>query len=91
MANQQAKLCAAAVIELMNGRQPNPEPKIANTCYSMVSETEAIHVASVHTWSERDRTLTTVQGSGGVSSARSDLEGRYTWAWAQNIWADSLM
>jgi sulfide dehydrogenase [flavocytochrome c] flavoprotein chain len=90
MANQHAKICAAAVIALINGQQPNPGPKIANTCYSYVSENEAIHVASVHTWNEKDKTLATVPGSGGVSSARSELEGAYAWAWAVNIWQDVL-
>jgi sulfide dehydrogenase [flavocytochrome c] flavoprotein subunit len=90
MANQHAKICAAAVIALINGQQPNPGPKIANTCYSYVSDKEAIHVASVHTWNDKDRTLTTVPGSGGVSSARSEIEGAYAWAWATNIWQDSL-
>jgi sulfite dehydrogenase len=90
MANQHAKICAAAVIALMNGQQPNPAPKIANTCYSYVSDNEAIHVASVHTWNDKDKTLTTVPGSGGVSSARSELEGAYATAWATNIWQDVL-
>jgi NADPH-dependent 2,4-dienoyl-CoA reductase/sulfur reductase-like enzyme len=90
MANQHAKICAPAVIALMNGQQPNPAPKIANTCYSYVSDSEAIHVASVHTWNSKDRTLTTVPGSGGVSSARSELEGAYASAWATNIWQDVL-
>jgi NADPH-dependent 2,4-dienoyl-CoA reductase/sulfur reductase-like enzyme len=90
MANQHAKICAAAVIALINGQQPDPDPKIANTCYSYVSDNEAIHVASVHTWNDKDKTLTTVPGSGGVSSARSELEGGYAWAWATNIWQDVL-
>lgn len=90
MANQQGKLCAAAVIALMNGQQPDPAPKIVNTCYSYVSEKEAVHVASVHTWNDKDNTLTTVPGSGGVSSARSELEGAYARAWALNIWQDAL-
>jgi NADPH-dependent 2,4-dienoyl-CoA reductase/sulfur reductase-like enzyme len=90
MANQQAKMCAAAVIALINGRQPDPAPKIVNTCYSYVSDKEAMHVASVHTWNDKSKTLTTVPGSGGVSSARSELEGAYAWAWAVNIWQDVL-
>jgi len=35
-------------------------------------------------------TLLPVKGAGGVSSARSELEGQYAWSWAQNIWADML-
>ena len=90
MANQHAKICASAVVALINDRQPNPEPKIVNTCYSFVSDSEVIHVASVHTWDEKDKTLKTVPGSGGVSAARNELEGKYGWAWAQNIWQDAL-
>ncbi len=90
MANQHAKICASAVVAMLNGRSPNPAPKIANTCYSYVSDDEAIHVASVHTWNEQQKTLTTVAGSGGVSSARNALEGGYAWAWAVNIWQDTL-
>lgn len=90
MANQHAKICAAAIVALINGQAPNPEPKIANTCYSYVSDNEAVHVASVHTWNDKEKTLTTVPGSGGVSSARNTLEGGYAWAWALNIWQDTL-
>src|SRR3990172_4758565 len=90
MANQHAKICASAVVAMLNGRSPNPEPKIANTCYSYVSDKQAIHVASVHTWNDKDKTLTTVPGAGGVSSARNALEGAYAWAWAMNIWQDAL-
>ena len=90
MANNHAKIAAAAVVALLNGQAPNPEPKIVNTCYSFVSGSEVIHVASVHTWNATENTLTTVPGSGGVSAARSELEGKTGWAWAQNIWADTL-
>lgn len=90
MANQHAKVCASAVVALLNGRQPNMDPKIVNTCYSFVSDSEAFHVASVHQWDAGQNTLIPVKGSGGVSAARSDLGGKYAWAWAQNIWQDAL-
>ncbi len=90
MTNQQAKVCAAAVIELMSGRGANPAPVMTNTCYSYVSDSEVIHVASVHQWDAGQGTIIPVKGSGGVSAARNELEGKYAWAWAQNIWADML-
>jgi sulfite dehydrogenase len=90
MTNQQAKVCAAALIELMSGRAPNPAPVMTNTCYSYVSDTEVIHVASVHQWDAAQSTIIPVKGAGGVSAARNELEGKYAWAWAQNIWADML-
>ena len=88
MANAQGKICAAAVIELLSGRQPNQNPVMNNTCYSFVSGKEVIHVASVHQYDSTQKTIIPVKGAGGVSSARSELEGQYAWSWAQNIWAD---
>jgi sulfide dehydrogenase [flavocytochrome c] flavoprotein chain len=90
MANNHGKLAAAAIIELMNGRRPDPRPVIANTCYSFVSDREAIHVASVHRYDPAQKTLVVIPGTAGVSAARSEIEGAYGWAWAQNIWADML-
>jgi sulfite dehydrogenase len=90
MGNQHAKLCAAAIVATINGQAPDAAPKIVNTCYSMVSDSEAIRVSSVHTWDAGQKTLIPVKGAGGVSSARSELEGKFAWAWAQNIWQDTL-
>jgi sulfide dehydrogenase [flavocytochrome c] flavoprotein subunit len=90
MASSHGKLAAAAIVELMNGRPANPNPVIANTCYSFVSENEAIHVASVHRYDVGQKTFVAVPGTAGVSAARSPLEGLYGWAWAQNIWSDML-
>jgi len=90
MANQHAKLAAAAIVELMNGRQPSQAPLVANTCYSFVSDKEAVHVASVHTYDAREKTLKPVPGAGGLSPQRNELEGLYAWGWAQNIWVDML-
>jgi len=90
MANNHAKLAAAAIIELMSGREPNPQPVIANTCYSYVSDKEVIHVASVHRYDPAQKTMVVVPGASGVSAARSEAEGVYGWAWAQNIWSDML-
>jgi sulfide dehydrogenase [flavocytochrome c] flavoprotein chain len=90
MANQHGKVAAAAIIELMNGRAPSTAPMMTNTCYSFVSDKEVIHVASVHRYDAAQKTMVAVPGSGGVSAARSELEGQYGAGWAQNIWRDML-
>jgi sulfite dehydrogenase len=87
MANNHAKIAAAAIVELLNGRSPQPV-KIINTCYSFVAEKEAIRVSSVHEWD--GSTLQPVKGAGGVSAARSEAEATFAWNWARTIWADSL-
>lgn len=90
MANQHGKTCAAAVVALLTGKQPNAMPIYNNTCYSFVSDEDVVHVASVHRYDATQKTMLTVPGSGGVSSAANELEGRYAMAWAYNIWADTL-
>jgi sulfide dehydrogenase [flavocytochrome c] flavoprotein subunit len=89
MTNNHAKIAAGAVVDLLNGREPQPL-KILNTCYSFVSRNEAIRVSSVHEWEPGQGTLVTVKGSFGVSAARSEAEANYAWSWARTIWADSF-
>jgi NADPH-dependent 2,4-dienoyl-CoA reductase/sulfur reductase-like enzyme len=90
MANQHGKTCAAAVVALLTGKEVNTLPIYNNTCYSFVSDEDVVHVASVHRYDAEKKTMLTVPGSGGVSVAASELEGRYALAWAHNIWADTL-
>ena len=90
MANQHAKVAAAAVIQLLKGEAVNPTPVVMNTCYSFVTAKDAIHVASVHQYDAADKTFKPVAGSGGVSAAASQIEGRYALSWADNIWIDML-
>ncbi len=90
MANQQAKVAAAAIIQLLKGEAVNSAPVVMNTCYSFVTGRDAMHVASVHQYDAKDKTFKTVPGSGGVSAAASQTEGRYALGWADNIWADTL-
>jgi sulfide dehydrogenase [flavocytochrome c] flavoprotein chain len=90
MANQHAKVCAAAVIALLRGDAVNAHPVINNTCYSFVTGADVIHIASVHQYDAEKKTMTVVPGSGGLSLAPNELEGRYAEAWGRNIWADML-
>lgn len=90
MANQQAKVCAGAIAAQLTG-QPIPDnPIIANTCYSFVSQTEVIHVASVYRYDAAKKIMVPVPGAGGLSDAPSTVEGLYAMAWATNILNDAL-
>ncbi|MEY4753259.1 MAG: hypothetical protein RJA44_934 [Pseudomonadota bacterium] len=90
MANSHAKVTAAAIVAELNGWEINPHPMLTNVCMSYVDDKHVIHVASVHEYESPKKSFFTIGGSGGVSDVRSDLEGRYAEAWAQNIWADVL-
>ncbi len=90
MANQHAKVAAAAIIQLLKGEAVNTTPVVMNTCYSFVTARDVIHVASVHQYDAAEKTFKTVPGSGGVSAGANQIEGRYALSWAQNIWGDML-
>lgn len=90
MANQHAKVTAAAIINLMAGQPPSDAPLVMNTCYSFVDATNVVHVASVHPYDPATRQPQPVKGAGGLSPAPSEMEGKFALAWAKNIWADML-
>lgn len=90
MANQHAKVAAAAILNILGGVPPNVAPVVMNTCYSFVDSNNAVHVASVHQYDAEQKTFLPVAGAGGVSGAANELEGSFALSWAQNIWADML-
>ncbi len=67
MANQHAKVAAAAIIQQLKGQPVSGAPVVMNTCYSFVTARDVIHVASVHQYDAAEKTFKTVPGSGGVS------------------------
>jgi NADPH-dependent 2,4-dienoyl-CoA reductase/sulfur reductase-like enzyme len=90
MANQTGKVCAGAIVALVNGDPLAATPKFANTCYSFVNDKQAMHVAGVYQYDPEKKTMAAVDGTVGVSGTWSDMEGSYAQAWAQNIWSDAL-
>ena len=91
MANQHAKVCAAAVISLIKNEPVNAQPMMVNTCYSFVDDKSVIHVASVHAYDAVGKTMLPVKGAGGLSEKANELEGAHAFSWAKNIWADTLV
>jgi sulfide dehydrogenase [flavocytochrome c] flavoprotein subunit len=88
MANNHAKVAAAAIVSRLLGWEAPAAPLLTNTCYSFVDDKRVVHVASVHEYA--DKTWRIVAGSGGVSAGPTELEGVYAWNWARTIWADTL-
>jgi NADPH-dependent 2,4-dienoyl-CoA reductase/sulfur reductase-like enzyme len=89
IATSQAKVCASAIVSLLQGEQPDPVPVFANTCYSYVSDKLAMHVANVYRYDPAKKMMLPAEG-GGVSDKPSTQEGQYADYWAQNIWSDAL-
>ena len=90
MANQHGHIVADAVLALLSGRTPTSGSLLNNTCYSFVSGTQVVHVASVHRYDAAKQTYLPVEGAGGLSAAANEAEAGFADAWARNIWADML-
>ncbi len=89
VATSQAKVCASAIVSLLQGEAPDPQPVFANTCYSYVSDKLAMHVANVYRYDSVKKMMLPAEG-GGVSDKPSEQEGHYADYWAKNIWSDVL-
>ena len=88
-ANSQAKICAAAIVDLLNDRQPGP-PSLINHCYSFLAPDYAISINGVYEYSGTERQL--VATAGGVTPMNADrqLEAKFAKSWRDNISADSF-
>jgi len=89
-ANSEAKVVAAAVVDLVNGREPGT-PSWVNTCYSIVAPDDGISVAMVYNLV--DGKVAKVKGSGGLtpmdsSPADRAREVQYAYSWFNNITSD---
>lgn len=87
-ANSQAKVCAAAVVALLNGEEP-PTPSWVNTCYSLIGPNHGISVAMVYDLTS-DGKVGKVKGSGGLTPKDGNyaLEAVYAKSWYANIISD---
>ena len=86
-ANSQAKVCAAAIAQLLRGEAPAAQ-KLVNTCYSLIAPDYGISIAGVYY--PKDGMLADVEGAGGASpqdvplSFRQD-EARHAESWFGTI------
>jgi NADPH-dependent 2,4-dienoyl-CoA reductase/sulfur reductase-like enzyme len=89
-ANNQAKVCAAAIVALLRGT-PVAEPILMNTCYSLVAPDYGISIAGVYRVAG-DK-IAAVEGTEGTSpvDAPDEIrhrEAEYAQSWYANITAD---
>jgi NADPH-dependent 2,4-dienoyl-CoA reductase/sulfur reductase-like enzyme len=89
LANNSGKLCASALVEIFNGRQPDPAPVVTSTCYSAATDHTAFHVATVFRYDPRTQGMEVQPGS-GVCEFETTKDFEYMRGWARNIWADTL-
>lgn len=81
-ANSEAKVCATNIVNAMNGKEIVSLSGI-NTCYSYITDKEAVSVAAVY--AVKDGNIIAVPNSGGVSPDLNETEGIYAKSWLNNI------
>jgi NADPH-dependent 2,4-dienoyl-CoA reductase/sulfur reductase-like enzyme len=87
-ANSQAKVCAAQIVALLRGDKP-VEPRLINTCYSLVAPDYGITVAGVYK-PAASGVLADIEGAGGVSpieapASQRALEAQFAEGWFKTI------
>ncbi len=86
-ANAQAKVCATAIAALLRGAKP-AEPRLINTCYSLVAPDYGISFAEV--FKPANNMLVDVENSGGSSAVDAPpavrrLEAEFAEGWFKTI------
>ncbi len=86
-ANSEAKVCAAAIVDQLNGRDPGT-PSLVNTCYSLITPNHGISVAMVYDFDGKK--IGKVKGSGGLTpkGGNHQMEAIYASSWYSNIMDD---
>ncbi len=92
-ANSQGKVCAAAVVALLNEGEVGV-PSYVNTCYSIAGPEWGISVAAVYKLGA-DGVITSVPDSGGVTPMDASEESHkreveYAYSWYKNIVHDAF-
>lgn len=90
IANQHGKVCAAAVLALLDERPVDDAAVLNNACYSFINDREAGHIVSVHRYDATRKTFVSVPGATALAEQKSALDGDYGFAWARSIWSDML-
>lgn len=90
-ANSQAKACAWAVVQMLNGAESVDAPMTSNTCWSLVGPDYGIHVSA--TWQASETEFVAMPGGGVSGSNLPDttrkLEADFAPGWYENIVKDS--
>ena len=84
--NAQAKVCAAAIVKLLAGEKPS-DPKLINTCYSVIAPDYGITVADVY--HPVNGVLTAIPG-GGVSPTDAPASFRAQEAMFAEGWFNTI-
>jgi NADH dehydrogenase FAD-containing subunit len=69
IANQEAKICADAIIRLLGGSQPDPSPVANSACYSPVTASTASWLTAVYQYDTNSSSMKVASNVNGVNGS----------------------
>lgn len=87
VANGTAKFVAENIVREFAGLQPLM-PVIGNSCYSLVSRTEGIYIATVYHYDPKLNKIVVRNNANGIPPTRSEENYRNLNSWGQNMFSD---
>ncbi|MDP1900627.1 MAG: FAD-dependent oxidoreductase [Rubrivivax sp.] len=86
IANQEAKVCADALVRIFNGGQPDPAPVTNSACYSTITMKQASWLIAVYQYDALAKAMAPVANASGASAGWNS-DGFEE----MNIWFKALM
>lgn len=90
MANQQAKVCAAAIAAAAVGQPVPAAPIMISAGYTYITPTDALAASAVYRYSSEKKTVVAAKDAGGSSTVAGSDHGLYAMSWATNILNDMM-
>lgn len=90
IANQEAKVCADAILRLLSGRAPDPAPHTNSACYSPITADTASWLTANFAYDPVTRTMQPVAASSGEAAARSQDNFKEMQKWFTTLMGDSF-
>lgn len=90
IANQEAKVCADAIVRAFLGQSPDPAPVTNSACYSPISSTQASWLTAVYAYDPTSRTMRMVSTTPAEATAPSTKNMGEMRQWFSNLMTDSF-
>ena len=90
IANQEAKICADAIVRLLAGRSPDPSPITNSACYSPITSDTASWLTAVFAYDPVSGNMLPVPGASGEATARSQDNYKEMFKWFNTLMEDSF-
>jgi NADPH-dependent 2,4-dienoyl-CoA reductase/sulfur reductase-like enzyme len=93
VANQEAKICADAIVRLLGGQQPDPSPVANSACYSPITANTASWLTAVYQYDNTSQKMLVAANGGVTTNARATEASSITSSnfVQMNTWFNTLM